>query len=285
MRDGTKPATVPALTRDLVVIPKSDQAYRKHLHSVNFGFSFVKTCGITFTNFGVFPMKQSCLPLSAAFALAFGLGVSLHAATISVGTGIAVANGGQAPGSSLNYDFGDFGNNGQPINLTSFTVSTVGASQYAGVGQPIPYTTLIAPGGTSAFTTGIAYDNNHDGTTALIATFRSLTASDFIVYILDGNTDGNYVGNFAVGLGVNGGPNVSTATIFDGANEFTKYSVTGAASTDVFDVYATTNAGYAPSIGGLTFSTSVTPEPSSLVLLGTGILAIGGLARRKLLKA
>jgi hypothetical protein len=228
--------------------------------------------------------------LAAVAAIVLTSGSAIHATTISAGTPDPVSNPGTAPGSASNYDFGDFGQNGQPIKLTDFTVSTAGDMQYPGVGQQIPYTTLTAPDGSGPFQTGIAYSGNFSPSTAVIATFSPDSAGSFTVWILDGNTDGNGVGNATVGLGVNGGAEVVTNTVYDLTNEFTEYTVTGALSTDVFQVYATTNISNSPSLGGITFSdinssTSTVPEPSSLVLLGTGVLGSLGVVRRKLFKA
>src|SRR6185312_13406494 len=105
--------------------------------------------------------------LSLAATAVLSLGTAAHAATISSGTQVPVVNGGQ------------------PVNLTNFTVSTAGDNQYPGSGG---YTTVIAPGGTTPFLSGIAYRGGPD---AIIATFSPDAAGDFNVYILDANTDGN----------------------------------------------------------------------------------------------
>ncbi len=181
----------------------------------------------------------------------------------SKGASSVVPAAGVAPGSSSDYIF--FGNShvefglgggGQPSNLTNFTVSTLNNVEYPGNSN---YTTITAPGGSSPFTTGTLTENpsNYPNTTphtTLLATFSPLNAGSFTVYILDGNTDGVYVGNSSVGLGVNGGAAVVTTSRFlSGTNEFTRYNVANASPSDVFQVYATTSTNSYPSIGGLTF--------------------------------
>ena len=100
----------------------------------------------------------------------------------------------------------------------------------------------------------------------MIATFSSHSNGDFSVWILDANTDGFNVGNTFVGLGVNGGAAVNTATVYQGLNEFTRYDVTGALSTDVFQVYATYTVGNSwSSIGGCFQPFSVDVSAPALV--------------------
>jgi hypothetical protein len=234
--------------------------------------------------------------LTACTVLGVCLGPAVHAATISSGTSSTVSNGGTAPGSSSNYDF--FGNvateNGgpsahQPVNLTNYTVDTLANVVYQGNSS---YTSIIAPGGSAAFTTGILTEvpadyPNTTPHTNLLATFSPDAAGSFTVYILDANTDGIFVGNSSVGLGVNGGAEVATASQFyDGTNEFTEYTVTNALATDVFQIYATTNINNYPSIGGLTFgavpATSPVPEPSSISLCLLGLSGGVELVRRRI---
>ncbi len=198
-------------------------------------------------------------------------------AVLSPGASSIVGNGGVAPGSPTDYTF--FGNmnvefgaggGGQPTVLTNFSVSTLSNVEYHGNSN---YTAITAPGGTTPFTTGSLTENptNYPNTTphtTLLATFSPLNAGSFTVYILDGNTDGVYVGNSSVGLGVNGGAEIATASqALSGANEFTAYTVTGAQPTDVFQVYATTSTNAYPTIGALTFSTASATLGGSAVSL------------------
>jgi hypothetical protein len=234
--------------------------------------------------------------LTASTIFAFSLGTVAHATTISTGISSTVSNGGIAPGSPSDYIF--FGNaptenggsgGGQPSDLTDYTVSMLDNVNYQGNGA---YTTLIAPGGTAAFTTGILTEVPTDYPvttphTDLLATFSPFVAGSFSVYILDGNTDGNVVGNSSVGLGVNGGVAVTTASQFDyGTNEFTEYTITNAMVSDVFQVYATTSLNNYPSIGGLTFGAASdvasTPEPGSISLCFLGLSAGVSLVRRRI---
>ena len=169
----------------------------------------------------------------------------------------------------MNVEFGA-GGGGQPTVLTNFSVNTLNNVEYQGNSN---YTSITAPGGTTPFTTGSLTENptNYPNTTphtTLLATFSPVNAGSFTVYILDGNTDGVYVGNSSVGLGVNGGAEIATASrALSGTNEFTAYTVTGAQTTDVFQVYGTTSTNAYPTIGALTFSLASAGQAGSAVSL------------------
>ncbi len=259
VKQGT--ATTPAATR---TVPVAKPAFRPRPH-----FAPAPTV-VSSVNFGSATVGGSPVILNLSFP----------ADSVSNGSSSVVANGATAPGSVSDYIF--FGNQhvefgqqggGQPQNLTNFTVSTLNNVEYPGNGN---YTKITAPDGTGPFTTGTVTENptNYPNTTphtTLLATFSPLNAGSFTVYILDGNTDGVYVGNSTVSLGVNGGPAVATAThVVSGKNEFTRYNVANASPSDVFQVYATTSTNAYPTIGGLTFSMGTASQSlTALTAAGT----------------
>lgn len=227
-------------------------------------------------------LRSKPLLTFAICSICFFASSASRASLITPDAPIVVASGGVAPGSSHNFDFGDFGSNGQPKTLTDYAVSIVAAGQYSGNGG---YSSLAAPNGAGPFTSGIAYNAAASGELSLIAAFTPSFNGNFTVYVLDNNTDQNGVGNASISLGVNGGAPVTVATtdLFS-TNRFSVFNVTGATSSDVYQVYATRsdrNAVWAASIGGLTFSDNLSaiPEPSSLSLLGIGVSAL--VSRRK----
>jgi len=204
-----------------------------------------------------------------------------HATTITPGSTVVIASGGTAPGNSSNYDF--FGLNGQPVNLTNFTVNAVANSAYGGSGG---YSVVAAPG-TGAFLTGIAFNRGCNcGLSQVVAAFSPLASGSFDLYVLDGNTDGNTVGNVSVALSVNGGAFTYIASPFySGTNAFLQFDVTSAAAGDFFQLLATAAPGNYTSLGGVTFGDPApppTPEPEPLLLLSTGLLGVAGIVRRRL---
>lgn len=222
--------------------------------------------------------------VAVSVSLSLGLaGTAMATPIIIGGSATTVASGGTAPGSSADYDFGDFSNgSGVPKNLTHVTFTPSSGGNKASVGS-----SLKAPGGASSFTSSEKYYGA--ATQTSFGTFTT-TLSDFTIYLL---TDNSYFYDTAVGLSVDGGGVVSVALsgTTNNTNVFVSFHVTGATSTDVFTIYATgknqalptTGTANRVALGGFTFQpdTAVTPEPDSLVLLGTGLLGALGVARRR----
>jgi hypothetical protein len=204
-----------------------------------------------------------------------------------VGTTVQ-ANGTVAPGA----DYAFFGG-GKPESLTDFSVTSFANASYPGPGVSDSYSTLIAPGTASVFQTGVIYNTTKLGQTFDILNFQTTSASvtSFDVWVLDGNSDGNSVGNSSVTLTDGGAQSVTEAVVPTGAtppaylgiNQFTEFSVSGATPSDVFSLDVTpAGADRYPTFSGITFEQVVaTPEPSSLIGGGLVVLAFATVSLRR----
>src|ERR1700735_3519040 len=102
------------------------------------------------------------LTLSATLTLASAIAAHADPVITFAGT-VTVGEGAVAPGSAANYDF--FGESGQAVNLTTFTVNTFD-NTYGGNGG---YSTITAPDGTGPFLTGTAYNSGDPATEILVS--------------------------------------------------------------------------------------------------------------------
>jgi hypothetical protein len=225
-----------------------------------------------------------------AFLSIFGM-ASAHAAVITAGSTATVAEGAIAPGNASNYVFfggsgSSFSQGSQPTNLTNFTITVPPPNEYGNnpTNVPLPsYSSVIAPGGVTAFVTGISYAAPGDGPSDLVTlSFGNAGPSAFTFYVLYGNTDRNAVQTTSIGVSSNGGIPASVL-VTDTAvptNNFLSFSVAGAMLGDTFTFSATSFGPDQAYIGAITVSAILdAPEPSSMAILGAGL--VGGMFLRR----
>jgi hypothetical protein len=161
------------------------------------------------------------------------------------------------------------------VSFTGLTDNTNGNGEVNGtefVGQGL----LLTLNGGLAFNVGCGTGNSCLGADAQsVNDFNGTLTGSFL---------GNTVGHLAIALCCEGNTGATTITLYDGANNVlasftgTDINYTGA-GVDHFQVTFGFDA-----MSSLTFGdVNETPEPGSLVLMGSGLLGLGGAIRRKLI--
>ena len=200
---------------------------------------------------------------------------NLSAQLISFNSQFTNASGTVAPGSQ--YDF--FGNQSQPVSLQNFALNIT-----APIDETVPYSsTVIAPGQSTPFATGSLLIKEADSSVDMF-TFQVTNPSitSFTIWALDDNApESQGFQNSALSLRVNSSTPVTVTTPLDagGVNRWTEFTITGASTSDVFTLNATSSSSHVPGVGGVTFS--AVPEPSTYILFGLGALALVVGVRRR----
>jgi hypothetical protein len=176
--------------------------------------------------------------------------------------------------------------NAATINFDTLPTGTVVSTQFSGLvfslagsgpvtsGSPVVDQTF---GG--LMNSPAATGDSVDYPTATILNIAFATGADSVSFTFDNYGDNGTSAFTALGPGA---VVVDTAIIPNDGSSFQTVTVTG---TDITDLQITngepgTDWGFA--VGSLTYTPlAATPEPSSLMLLGTGILGLAGMARRK----
>ena len=187
-------------------------------------------------------------------------------------------SGSQAPGDqyiffAANAQPGDKEGENPAMNLVKLTDFSVTAPLDAGkLTPPAPNdpagVKVIAPGGAPVVATGIlgCNRNSNDKGYSDLVTFRIINpaVTSFSVWVLDSTVKLRANVNEGLAIRVNGGaPVAPCATVkTDSANEFSKFTVTGASISDVFTVSVLSSDGNGAyrTLAGLTFS--VIPDPA-----------------------
>jgi len=213
-----------------------------------------------------FSLRHAATALLVAGSLSFAAPAFAGSITISSGSAVVTYDNTQS---------------GHPTATSTFSNTTAGSTFASGTAVPVSF----SYGQTIAGTSYISYDANTEtngdngGITVYTTTFTGnylgstgqlwLAADDSVVAYLNGvqiGTTGGASYNTIVGpQAFSGGVNGLNTLTFYVNNINTPYSTTATAGPTNLDFKFT----------------AATPEPSSLALLGTGILGVAGVMRRK----